>query len=128
MIAFRWRDNPPGTDGQVDNAGWLDSPSNAWPGRIFGGLVVPLVLFAAGLYCIITQHGVIVGRGWHEVRGTAAVALGIAALGAAIFFHTHAFWGTVSRLAVVHQLGRIVGALLFIGGLGYVVWSIMWLG
>lgn len=128
MIAFRWRDNPPGTDGQVDTTGWLDSHPKAWAGRIFGGLAVPLVLLAGGLYCIITQHGMIVGRGWHEVRGAGAVALGIAALGAALFLHTHAFWGAVSRLAIVHQLGRIAGALLFIGGLGYVLWWIMWLG
>ena len=122
---FRWRHDPPGTDAPVDTTGWLDSPPRTWSSRILGGILVPLALFAAAAYCIITQHGVIVGRGWHDVRGTAAVALGVAALGAGIFFHAHAFWGAVWQVPAVHHVGRIIGALLFVGGFGCVVWSIL---
>jgi len=125
---FRWRHDRPGTNTTVDTTGWLDAPPGAWPGRILGGLVLPLILVAVGSYCIATRYGLIVGRGWHEVRGAPAVALGISALGAALFFHAHAFWGPVWRLAIIRELGRVVGALVFIGGFGYTLWSILWLG
>ena len=115
-----------GMDVKADPTGWLDAMPDAWPGRILAGVLLPLILVFAGLYCIIAQRGLIVGRGFYVLRGTPAIAQGVAVLGAALFFHAHAFWGPVWRLPIIHQLGRIVGALLFIGGFGYLCWSILW--
>jgi len=122
-IMFNRRYNSAGIDAKADLTGWLEAPPEDWRGRILAGVLFPLILIAAGLYCIIAQRGLIVGRGWYTLRGTAAVAQGIAALGAALFFHAHAFWGPVWRLPIIHELGRIVGAIVFIGGFGYVLWS-----
>ncbi len=124
---FRWRHDPPGTSETVDVTGWLDSPSETLWSRIFGGIVFPLLLFIAGMYCMVTQRGIFIGRGWHYLTGLPAVALGVACLGVGLFFRAHCFWGPVYRLPIVSQLGRILGASVFILGFGYVIWAILWL-
>lgn len=126
---FRWHYDPPGTSETVDTTGWLSAPPGTWGGRILGGILVPLVCLIIAARFIIMQHGFIIGRGgFQPVDGAAAIALGIATAGIGVFLHAHAFWGPVWRLAIIHEVGRVIGALMFIGGFGYVLWSMLWLG
>jgi hypothetical protein len=118
----RWRHEPPGTTTPADPTGWLDNPPLKWPGRIAGGLLLPAALLAGGIYCIAARRGLLVGRAWRVIEGGEAVALGIALIGAAIFFHSHAFWAPFGRDATVHRIGRVVGALTFIVAFWYVLW------
>lgn len=124
---FRWRHDPPGTTETVDVTGWLDAPSEMFWSRVLGGIVFPLLLLVAGLICVITQRGVIVGRGWHYLSGPSAISLGLACIGAGLFFHAHCFWGPVYRLPIVSAFGRVIGALVFVITYGYVIWSLLWL-
>lgn len=119
---------PPGVEHSVDSLGWLDAPPEAWAGRIFGGMIVPSALAALGVCFIATQHAVLPGRSWQRLTDGPAIALGLSAIGAAIFFHAHAFWGPVWRLAIIHQLGCILGAVLFVLSFGYVLFSLLWMG
>lgn len=126
-IMIRWRHHPPGASETVDVTGWLDAPAATFWSRVFGGMMLPLLLGLGGVYCIVTQRGILIGQLWHKLNGLPAVALGVACLGAGIFFHAHYFWGPVSRLPIVFDLGRIIGVSVFILGFGYVIWSILWL-
>ena len=125
---FRWRHDSSGADSTVDATGWLDAPPEAWPGRILGGLLLPVVLLVLASGCIIFQEALIPGATWRRLTGVPAIALGVALIGVAVFAHAHAFWGPVRRLAVIREVGRIVGAILLILGLGYVIWSELWIG
>jgi len=117
-----WRHEPPGTSAPADPTGWVDDPPTRWPGRIAWGVLLPLVLLAIGIYVIIARKGLLVGRSWRIVTGNQAVALGIAFIGAAVFFHAHAFWAPVGERATVHRHGRVLGALIFVVSFWYVLW------
>ncbi len=102
-----------------------DDPGGCWP-ITFGGVLAPLLLAAAGLYCLVTQRGVLPGRGhWLTLTGPDAVALGVACLGAALTCHSHYLWGNVRPSGACHYFGQILGLLAFIAGIGYLFLSIL---
>jgi hypothetical protein len=84
--------------------------------------VLPLALLTVGIYEIVARRALLVGRFWRLIEGGEAVALGIALVGAAVFFHAHAFWAPVGRRAAAHRIGRVVGALTFVVAFWYVLW------
>jgi len=103
------------------DADWEDIPSSGPFPKWFGGVIVPLVLMALGTICVISGHAVVGGDIPLELHGPNAVALGIAAISIALFFHCHYFWGNIYHLSFLATLGKIISMLAFIGSLGYLL-------
>jgi hypothetical protein len=101
-----------------------DPPSSSFWAKWLGGLVFPLLFAIYSGKCMITQQGTLIGRDSNlELTGSAAVALGVSAAGIAVFLHTHYCWGNSRFLAGLSELGKVIGLLLFIGGLVTVIWQ-----
>lgn len=99
-----------------------DAMSDAWS-KWGLGVVVPSLIAAYGLSRVILRHAVLYGR-----RGTSmplsgwdAVVFGIAIIGAALFMHAHFFWSNSNRLAEYADLGKVVGLLVGVAGIGFVI-------
>lgn len=121
------KQNPAENNETIPSAAWLFAAREIVWSRIFGGVVFPALLTITGLYCIITQQGILIGRGIHKINGPSAIGLGIALLGAALFTHTHFFWTPFHRILIISELGRIVGALTFIVGFLFMFWAMFWM-
>ena len=91
---------------------------------------MPLLLAGYGLHCIVTGHDVLPGGRSQsmELYGAESIALGLATLGGGRFLHCHYFWGNIYHLAAWAVIGKIVGLLMLIGGLGYLLWHVGVLG
>jgi len=63
-----------------------------------------------------------------ELHGPDAVALGIAFISVAVFFHCHCFWGNIYQLSASAVLGKILSIIAFIATLGYLFVQIFVLG
>jgi hypothetical protein len=59
--------------------------------------------------------------------GSEAVALGIAYLSIAAFMHCNWFWSTHERYPIVGQLGTIASLATFVGGIEYLIYSVVML-
>ena len=55
------------------------------------------------------------------LSGWDAIVFGIAVLGAALFMHAHYFWSNSNRLAEYAELGKVIGLLVGLSGIGFVV-------
>ncbi len=101
---------------------WGGGPGGGWWAIVFGGIAVPLVLVGYGVSCIAMRRAWLFG---HEVSlpvsGSEATSVGIAAITAGLFLHSHYFCGNLALLARWSWIGKVVGAIGFILGLGYVV-------
>jgi len=127
MMPFRWRSDTQGSEGKADLIGWLDSPSAGWGSRIIIGVLLSSALAFAGVWILVHQKGWLIGSSIQRIEGRPAIGLGLAVLGAGVFAHAQAFWGPAMRLAIVHQLGRLVGALAFVCGFFYMLFAMFWL-
>ena len=87
-----------------------------------GGVVVPLLLAAYGTRCVLWQAGTLIGRGGVvHLSGSAAVAYGIAFLGAAVFLTAHFLFSKSERFYVVSEVGQPLGLLGLAGGIFYML-------
>lgn len=87
-----------------------------------GGIILPLILISYGVWCFATGHGVLAGEyAPLDLYGVRAVALGLASLSLGVFLHCHYFWGNRYHLAPFAVIGKILSALGFISGLGYLI-------
>lgn len=87
------------------------------------GVVVPSLIATYGLSRVILRHAVLYGRRGASMplTGWDAIVFGIAVLGAALFMHAHYFWSNSNRLAEYAELGKVIGLLVGLSGIGFVV-------
>lgn len=106
-----------------------DIPSSGPIAQYGGGVALPLMLIGYGIACIIRRHAVLSGRNIPlELDGAKAVALAIATIALGTFPHCHYFWGNIYHLSAWAVVGKIVSAIAFIGGLGFLIVRIGVLG
>jgi hypothetical protein len=109
---------------------WDDDPPQGVMAKWFSGAVVPLVFALYGLSIVVSREAsmprfrVFRPRG-SLIYGADAVVYGIAVLGAAIFLHCHYFWGNTKNLAEYSVLGKMVGGVVFTGGIGWLLVRLM---
>jgi len=107
-----------------------DDPPSGFLPKWFGGAAAPLIIGLYGASILIAQQARMPGRRMFRPSGSTllggdAVAYGIAVLGAAIFLHCHYFWGNTKNLAEYSILGKMIGAAVFIGGIGWLLVRLM---
>jgi len=87
------------------------------------GIVVPSLIATYGLSRVVLRHAVLFGRRGFSMplSGWDAVVFGFAILGAALFMHAHYFWSNSNRLAEYAELGKVIGFLVGVVGIGFVV-------
>jgi hypothetical protein len=100
---------------------WEDQPGQALGYQWGLGVLVPLALVAYGGYAIVMRQVEFGSRITMTLQGTNAVAFGVAWVSAGVFVHCHYFWGNVYNQAWWAVLGKIVGAMGFIAGVGVVL-------
>ena len=106
------------------------SASGSLFSRIVGGVIVPLAIAGYGLYACIAQKATFPGRRGLslELSDNIAISFGIGVIGLALFFHFHFIWTVSKRFLGVADFAKIIAMLIFIGGLGYVMWHIIMIG
>jgi len=91
------------------------------------GVVGAAMLAGWGVVCIVTQRGVLPGRGLAlPVRGGDAVALGLACLAGALLLHVHYYWESRYADHGLATLGKLAGALILAAAMGYLLVRIAW--
>ena len=116
-MIYRRPDDEPGPDEGSEGP----PPTGPLPLGV-GGIVVPLIVFAYGLRCLITGRAVLVGRNiWTPVHGPDAMAIGSACVSIAAFLHCHYGWGNIEPLAAWAVVGKAVGLVGMIASLGYLL-------
>lgn len=103
---------------------WEDVPAQGWAAKWLVGVVVPAALLAYGILDVVRRSAWLPSRYGSDgmtLQGPDAVALGSAVAGIAAFLHCHYFWGNVYHLSFWATLGKIVGLVVMIGGLGYLL-------
>jgi len=85
-----------------------DPPPDSFWAKWFGGVIVSLIFFGAGISMVIKQTATLYGRGWSrmDLHGTNALLYGWAIISIALFLHTHYFWGNSQRLCQLSPLGK----------------------
>lgn len=110
---------------------WSDEPSQGFGPKWYGGALTPLLIATYAVSVLIAREGTIPGRGMflrsarNLVQGTDAVAYGIGLLGAAMFFHCHYFWGNTRNLDQYSALGKTMGLLAFVLGIGWMAYRVL---
>ena len=100
---------------------WEDQPGQGFGYQWGLGVLVPLALMAYGGYAIVMRRVEFGGQVTMTFQGVNAVAFGVAWVSAGMFVHCHYFWGNVYNQAWWAVLGKIVGAMGFIAGVGVVL-------
>jgi hypothetical protein len=90
-----------------------------------GGLVLPLVLFAIGIYCIAFPEAILDDPAYARLpKRHFGAACGLLFIGGAIGFHCHEWWGRNGFVRVSH-IGRTLSALLVIGAFVFIFTTII---
>jgi hypothetical protein len=118
------------------NAGGEDLPPPGFFSKWFVGVIVPLVLVALGVICIVTRHAWLPDvRGWrygHDysipLHDSRATAMGLICLGIAGFLHCHFYWGNIYYEYPCATIGKIVSLMAFVGGLVFIIINVGLLG
>lgn len=100
---------------------WEDQPAQGSFHKWVLGVLVPLLLATYAVHAIKNQQIDFGGRFITTFYGPNAIAIGIAALAAAIFVHCHYFWGNIYNQAWFAVLGKIIAAIAFIAALVFVL-------
>ena len=106
---------------------WEDQPSQGSFYKWGLGMILPLFVFGWGLTTAWTQQAVFGARVTANLSGLNAVALGCSAMCLGIFLNCHYFWGNVYDQAWPAVLGKLLGAMGFIAGLGLLIvrWGVL---
>ena len=91
------------------------------------GVGFALIPLGYGVHCLFTGHARFFGRNaTHlDLNGSAAIALAIAYIAIGVFIHAHWFWGLLPRFEAVSYLLKLASVLVFLGGLGFVIYKII---
>jgi hypothetical protein len=96
-------------------------PPQSWFPKWVWGIALPLWLAAYGLRAMVTGEAHLAGRQPMDLHGCNATAVGVAAISLALFLHCHYFWGNIYAQGWYAQLGKIIAAVGFIAGLGFLL-------
>ena len=97
-------------------------PTQGWFHQWVLGVLLPAAAAAWGAWALVTRRIEYDGSGASlSLAGVNAVAFGVALMSLGLFLHCHYFWGNVYDQAWFAVLGKIIGAVGFIGGLGVVI-------
>lgn len=102
------------------------SPAQQWA----VGVGLAAVLGAYAVSCLVTQRALFPRRrplGLVQLEGPGAIALGVAYLSVALFLHAHWFWSARPEAHIQAQFGKLVSLLGLVAGLGYFVYSALFL-
>ena len=100
---------------------WEDQPGQGPFYKWALGVALPLALIGYGAYAVLEQQVDFGGRVTMTFHGLNAIAFGVAWISAGVFVHCHYFWGNIFDQAWFAVLGKIIAALGFIVGLGFVL-------
>lgn len=91
------------------------------------GVGVALVPAIYGVYCVIAGHAKLPSENGPalDVRGSAAVALGITYMAVGAFIHVHWFWGLIPRISFVCPVLKVVILVIFLSSLGFAIYRIL---
>lgn len=93
----------------------------------FGGAFVPAFLLSLAVLCWLRRSGTLPGRYGHalSLRGAAAIALGFAWLGLAVFLHSHLFLANTRSMWKFADLGQATGLTVFLVALASVAYCVL---
>ena len=107
---------------------WEDQPGQGPFYQWVLGVLVPLAILVYGIHAMITREATYGGRVSMTLYGTNAIALGMAAISAAVFLQCHYFWGNIYDQVWFAVLGKIVAACGFIAGMATVIIRVVLFG
>ena len=116
----------------VREADFEDSYLSSGPDRnrfqaVGGGILLPLVILAYGVSCLVSGEACLPGKTGVDLKvtGTPAWTFSLAAIMVALSVHFHYFWLSQPRLARFYQPCKVVtfafALCLYVYTLGYVV-------
>ena len=95
--------------------------------NFWAGIVIPVLIAAYGLRCIITRTAALPadggGPGWLGLIGRDAVVMGIGWLMAAWALHAHFFWCRLPRLWPIAEVLKWPGIAAMVIAFVYVYWG-----
>jgi len=120
------RGRHPGEDSKRDDPG-ARRYSGDFYAKWFGGAFAPAFLLSLAVLCWLRRSGTLPGRYGRglSLRGTAAVALGFAWLGLAVFLHSHLFLANTRSMWKFADSGRATGLIVFLFALAYVAYRVL---
>jgi hypothetical protein len=99
--------------------------------NVWGGILIPVLIAAYGLWCIITRRaglpagpGAGVSGSW-TVIGRDAVVMGVGWLMAAWALHAHFFWCRLPRLWPIAEVLKWLGVAAMAAAFIYVYWGLV---
>ncbi|NOZ23978.1 MAG: hypothetical protein GXP25_23115 [Planctomycetes bacterium] len=95
------------------------TPQSKW----IGGIVVPLALAFYGLCCCLAQRAIFFNTEQLVLNGNVGVAFGILWISAGVFAHSHYFWGSLDRLHVFSEPGKVISLTSLIFSVLYMMFS-----
>ena len=90
---------------------FLGPPSCSPRAKWVGGVIVPLAFAAYGLCCCLAQRALFVGSERFVANGNAGLAFGVLWISVGAFAHSHYFWGSLERLYVLSEPGKVVSLI-----------------
>jgi hypothetical protein len=95
--------------------------------NIWAGIVIPVLIAAYGLRCIITRTAALPAdpHGWLRLLGRDAMAMGLGWLMAAWALHAHFVWCRLPRLWPIAQVLKWLGLAAMFAAFVYVYWGLV---
>jgi len=100
---------------------WEDQPAQSWFHKWVMGVVVPGAILWCAVRVIASASASVGANPPMELHGKNTAALGTAGVGLSVFLHCHYFWGNIYNQIWFAVLGKIIGAMAFIAGLGVIL-------
>ena len=95
------------------------SPATHPLATVRGGIVLPLVFLAIGVYCIVFPEAILDDPAYAKLpKRSFGAACGLLFVAAAVGFHAHEWWGRRGFARVSH-FGRLIGGVTAIGAFAY---------
>jgi hypothetical protein len=107
-----------------------DRGSGSRSKELMYGIVVAALLALFGLWCIASRSALFLAAQPMRIvtyTGAEAVAVGTAYLSIALFLNSHWYWLNHERWHGIGQIGRVVSLLGLIGGIGRLIYNVVFL-
>ena len=102
--------------------------AEAW----FDGVFLASAAVLYGFVCLVTRHAWFLnikrgaGTFFSEWFGRPAMALGIMYISLGLIAHFHCFWSSRPVLGRYWEIGEAVSIVSLIGGLGWLIFEVLW--